>query len=60
MLTQQTSAPLADAETEFRRRLREKLAARGVAAAEIDARIDMLLRQGVKLKLDSAAILGDA
>jgi hypothetical protein len=46
-----------DAEQNFRRILRRKLLERGVAEAEIEARISQLLARGVDLSLD--ALEGD-
>jgi len=47
---------LHDAETEFRRRLAIKLRARGYDGAELEERIDELLRTGVGLRLDIAEL----
>ncbi len=49
---------LDDAETEFRRRLAEKLSVRGYAGAALDRRIEELLRSGVKLTLNIDQIIG--
>jgi hypothetical protein len=48
-----------DAETEFRRRLALKLAARGHEGAALEAKIDELLRKGVNLRLNIAEIAAD-
>ena len=48
-----------DIETKFRRRLAEKLIARGYEGAALEAKIDELLRRGVKLRLNVAEILGE-
>ena len=47
-----------DAETEFRRRLSQKLAAKGYEGPELENRIEELLRKGAKLKLNIDEILG--
>ncbi len=57
MLETTTEHDLRDAEGEFRRRLRQKLAARGYAGAGLDAKVDELLRKGVKLRLNVEEIL---
>jgi hypothetical protein len=55
----QDTDELLDAETDFRRRLAVKLAARGYEGAALEARIDELLRTGVKLRLNIPEILGE-
>ena len=47
---------LHDAETEFRRRLAIKLRARGYDGEALEAKIEELLRKGVKLRLDIAEL----
>jgi hypothetical protein len=49
---------LPDAETEFRRRLAVKLAARGYDGAALQNKIEELLRTGVKLRLNVDEITG--
>jgi hypothetical protein len=52
------SGPLVrDAETEFRARLTAKLQLRGYHGAELEQKIEDLLRKGVKLRLDVPEIL---
>lgn len=52
-MSEENTAPRAeDAETEFRRRLAAKLAARGYAGQELEVKVAELLRKGVKLRLD--------
>jgi len=60
MLKQKKSPPTADGESEFRRRLAIKLAARGYCGPELEAKIEELLRKGVKLRLDVEDIVGRA
>lgn len=45
-----------DAETEFRRRMTEKLRARGLSGSSLQARMEALLESGVNLSLDEAII----
>ncbi len=52
MLDQTAEDHLKDAETEFRHRLVQKLAARGYEGAAIDRKVEELLRRGVKLRLN--------
>jgi len=48
------------AEIEFRRRLAAKLTERGFEGAALEARIDELLRRGVKLRLDVEKLMEEA
>jgi len=48
-----------DAETEFRRRLALKLAARGYEGAALEDKITELLRKGVNLRLNIAEITAE-
>ena len=45
-----------DAETEFRRRMTEKLRAQGLSGSALQARMEALLKSGVNLSLDEATI----
>jgi hypothetical protein len=47
-----------DVERAFRARLATKLAARGYAGAELEQKIDELLRKGLNLRLNIAEITG--
>jgi hypothetical protein len=51
MLEEQTTPELNDAETEFRRRLAEKLTARGYSGAALARKIEELLRLEIPLRL---------
>jgi hypothetical protein len=57
MLEGETTEQLDDAETEFRRRLAQKLGARGYSGAALESKIEELLRKGVNLRLNVEEIL---
>ena len=58
MLEGETTANLYDAEMEFRRRLSQKLTAKGYEGPALENKIEELLRKGVNLKLNIDEILG--
>jgi hypothetical protein len=59
MLEDDSKLTLRDAETDFRRRLAEKLLQRGYSGDQLALKIEELLRRGVNLRLDVAAIMRD-
>ena len=55
-MSEHDTVALLDAETEFRRRLTGKLAARGYEGDALEAKIRELLSKGVALRLNIAEI----